>query len=55
MYNEKKGHKSMRIVPLYDCGNICTLNLSTEKIKNNGSPSRSEKNIHNILIVDVTT
>ena len=35
MYNEKKGHKSMRIVPLYDCGNICTLNLSTEKIKNN--------------------
>lgn len=35
MYNENLGHKSLQVVPFYDCGNICTLNLSKEKIQNN--------------------
>ena len=34
-YSESKGHKSLKVNPFYDCGNICTLNLSTRKVKNN--------------------
>lgn len=35
MYDEKLGHKSLEVVPYYDCGNICMLNLSKEKLQNN--------------------
>lgn len=36
-YNESKGHKSLKVNPFYDCGNICTLNLSHRKVKNNAA------------------
>lgn len=34
-YRESQGHNSLKVNPFYDCGNICTLNLSTRKVKNN--------------------
>lgn len=34
MYDEKLGHKSLEVVPYYDCGNICSLNLSKERVQN---------------------
>ena len=34
LYDENIGHKSMRVTPFYDCGNICCLGLSVRKVKN---------------------
>lgn len=34
LFDEKKGHQSLSLSPFYDCGNICCLNLSSEKVKN---------------------
>ena len=39
-YREKYGHRSLKVNPFYDCGNICTLNLSTRKVKNNAEQFR---------------
>ena len=35
VYEEDKGHKSLRFSDMYDCGNICGLNLSKKKVLNN--------------------
>lgn len=33
-YDETQGHKSMKVVPFYDCGNICCMSLSRKKVQN---------------------
>ena len=35
IYDEKLGHKSLRVADFYDCGNVSTLNIAPSKIKNN--------------------
>ena len=35
IYDEKEGHKSLRVSDFYDCGNICTLNNAQQKNRNN--------------------
>ena len=45
LYDESIGHKSMRVTPFYDCGNICCLNLSTKRGKNIYEQFKNTRNI----------
>lgn len=36
-YDRLKGHDTFKLNPYYDCGNICSLNFSEKKIKNNAT------------------